>query len=451
MHQFASGSSIVTLTRHPSGGNSSGNGSNTTTTLAFADADGNIVTSVVDGVVTSSTDGSGVTIVTTDSLGGHFLTGADAVTKIEIDDDVSEQMEIMAASTSKLGKKGIGGVVPEGEKKVCLWPTGNGTTCGKTFTKFDSLKRHLAENHKGVRPFACSLCDKTYGRRDYLQRHLKSHNANYAVNLQSASNISASQVVQKVHHSPKNTIILQQGHGGTLQVVSTGTSSGSSNNSSISHNSGPPSLPFLSLTNALPQAHKPLGSKICRWVNNDGTVCGKAFSKLDSLRRHVNELHKGVRPFGCHLCDKNYGRRDYLDRHIKTHDPDNQKKRLEGGIDWSNSGILVSEDGEYKQSGHLRFFESPVKTVPLKSNLPKIDVRRTQMLFQLAFPNFFSSASSQLMGLDWLVCKSRIEVHGGLLVLNKESNAISFLFYCILMFLICKTSLECNCDKSCKT
>ena len=83
---------------------------------------------------------------------------------------------------------------------------------------------------------------------------------------------------------------------------------------------GGPSIPFLSLTNSLPQAHKPLGSKICRWVNNDGTVCGKAFSKLDSLRRHVNELHKGVRPFACTSCDKNYGRRDYLDRHMKTHD-----------------------------------------------------------------------------------------------------------------------------------
>ena len=111
------------------------------------------------------------------------------------------------------------------------------------------------------------------------------------------------------------------------------------------HHTNQPSIPFLSLTNPLPQAHKPLGSKICRWVNNDGTVCGKAFSKLDSLRRHVNELHKGVRPFACNLCDKNYGRRDYLDRHIRTHDPDNQKKKT-NNIDWGTSGILVTEDGK---------------------------------------------------------------------------------------------------------
>ena len=88
-----------------------------------------------------------------------------------------------------------------------------------------------------------------------------------------------------------------------------------------------PSVPFLSLNNGFQQNHKPIGSKICRWVMADNTMCGKAFSKLDSLRRHVNELHKGVRPFACNMCDKNYGRRDYLDRHLRTHDPENQKKK----------------------------------------------------------------------------------------------------------------------------
>jgi hypothetical protein len=81
--------------------------------------------------------------------------------------------------------------------------------------------------------------------------------------------------------------------------------------------------------------------KTCKWVLENGTTCGKAFSKVgsanlfgslslldpllslalqfDSLRRHVNELHKGVRPFACTVCDKNYGRRDYLDRHLRSH------------------------------------------------------------------------------------------------------------------------------------
>ncbi len=28
---------------------------------------------------------------------------------------------------------------------------------------------------------------------------------------------------------------------------------------------------------------------------------------------------KGLRPFACTLCDKTYGRRDYLQRHLKSH------------------------------------------------------------------------------------------------------------------------------------
>lgn len=82
-------------------------------------------------------------------------------------------------------------------------------------------------------------------------------------------------------------------------------------------------------------------------VQDDGTVCGKAFSKLDSLRRHVNELHKGVRPFACSVCDKNYGRRDYLDRHMKTHDPDTQSKRIK--ITSNTAGKRIKQSFYFKR------------------------------------------------------------------------------------------------------
>ena len=79
--------------------------------------------------------------------------------------------------------------IPAEEKKICLWVLEDGTACGKTFTKFDSLKRHVSEGHKNVRPFCCTLCGKTYGRRDYLLRHLRSHNETDLANLAASAQL----------------------------------------------------------------------------------------------------------------------------------------------------------------------------------------------------------------------------------------------------------------------
>lgn len=96
--------------------------------------------------------------------------------------------------------------------------------------------------------------------------------------------------------------------------------------------------------------------KTCRWVLDNGTLCGKTFSKFDSLRRHVQELHKGIRPYVCGLCEKSYGRRDYLDRHLKTH--------TEGGsggdslIGMGDHSVSVSVCGEDEDVDHVQDDES---------------------------------------------------------------------------------------------
>ena len=199
----------------------------------------------------------------------------------------------------------------------------------------------------GVRPFSCTMCDKTYGRRDYLQRHLKSHNANFTATLSNASaTTTAADLVtspgsgQKVKignqqvqvvtvqqsprkeeppddkESPTKEIALAASSSSAVQIIQTAAAQQQQATATASM----PSVPFVTLNGNMTGTapNKPIGSKICRWVQNDGTVCGKAFSKLDSLRRHVNELHKSIRPYACNLCEKSYGRRDYLDRHIKV-------------------------------------------------------------------------------------------------------------------------------------
>ncbi|XP_040579159.1 zinc finger and BTB domain-containing protein 21 [Lepeophtheirus salmonis] len=306
------------------------------------------------------------TTVNMNSLGSHFLTDPDdleqSIGKIEV-----ETMPIEVVVKKKEGS--------DGEKKVCLWPIGGGISCGKTFTKFDNLKRHLAEAHKGSRPFACNLCDKSYGRKDYLQRHLKSHAvaSNFSINMSShqstptvittttsASNLAPnsvqhlSDVISKVQMTnPKQNILVQlQPNNVSPHIVTTPITQTISPQQAQSQQQNP--LPMFNVQLTGGSITKPGGSKICRWVQNDGTVCGKAFSKLDSLRRHVTELHKGVRPYACNLCDKNYGRRDYLERHMRTHDANNANKRKAGPIDWGpNSSVQVITSGGVLSSDQI--------------------------------------------------------------------------------------------------
>ena len=85
--------------------------------------------------------------------------------------------------------------------------------------------------------------------------------------------------------------------------------------------------------------------KTCRWVLDNGTICGRTFSKFDSLRRHVQELHKGVRPFVCHMCEKSYGRRDYLDRHMKSHTAGGSLVDTSGASDDHDNDVKLAISG----------------------------------------------------------------------------------------------------------
>ncbi|XP_011502141.1 PREDICTED: zinc finger protein 845-like [Ceratosolen solmsi marchali] len=53
------------------------------------------------------------------------------------------------------------------EKIVCA-------ECGKTFSKKDSFKRHMAV-HTGNKPYVCIICNKPFARRSQLRQHLLIH------------------------------------------------------------------------------------------------------------------------------------------------------------------------------------------------------------------------------------------------------------------------------------
>ena len=45
--------------------------------------------------------------------------------------------------------------------------------------------------------------------------------------------------------------------------------------------------------------NKKKSNKQCFWMLENETVCGKTFAKNDSLRRHIEAEHKGIKPYAC--------------------------------------------------------------------------------------------------------------------------------------------------------
>ena len=47
--------------------------------------------------------------------------------------------------------------------------------------------------------------------------------------------------------------------------------------------------------------------------------CGRVFTRNATMRRHVAAVHEKSETFQCHLCEKTFTSKDYLEAHIKTH------------------------------------------------------------------------------------------------------------------------------------
>ena len=46
------------------------------------------------------------------------------------------------------------------------------------------------------------------------------------------------------------------------------------------------------------------------------SLCGKMFTRNDSLRRHIQRCHSTERPYECTLCNKDYAVKVDLDQHM---------------------------------------------------------------------------------------------------------------------------------------
>ena len=47
--------------------------------------------------------------------------------------------------------------------------------------------------------------------------------------------------------------------------------------------------------------------------------CGRGFNSPANLDKHVNSVHRGIRPFQCEVCEKRFAQKATLRTHMRTH------------------------------------------------------------------------------------------------------------------------------------
>ena len=53
-------------------------------------------------------------------------------------------------------------------------------------------------------------------------------------------------------------------------------------------------------------------------VINKCMICGKSFSKISHLKRHIHIIHEGCRDYKCETCGKSFSQAENLKKHIHT-------------------------------------------------------------------------------------------------------------------------------------
>lgn len=94
------------------------------------------------------------------------------------------------------------------------------------------------------------------------------------------------------------------------------------------------------------QAKEVRGGIIARDYHCEVEGCDKSFKSQRALTVHTNTTHLNIRPFVCQQCDKTYGYKHLLQRHLQTHEREVEVKKPKKttmekftGVDYKNRHI----------------------------------------------------------------------------------------------------------------
>lgn len=175
--------------------------------------------------------------------------------------------------------------------------------CDKRFSSNRNMARHIKNIHEGVKEFRCSLCDKPFSQKTSLQSHmlfLHSDERNHSCSTCGKS-YKTKQLVKKheiCHLPPAERAQLK-----AQQKLN--------ESSRICQYCGK-ILTTLILYHQHLRSHSDNRPYLC-------STCGKAFKTRTHRDQHMNSVHLGERPHECEICDRKFGQKNQLTKHIRTH------------------------------------------------------------------------------------------------------------------------------------
>ena len=186
-------------------------------------------------------------------------------------------------------------------------------SCGKSFSRVDSLKRHIHIVHERHKDYKCESCGKIFYNANNLNRHIHTvHEGRKDYKCESCSkSFSGSEYLKK------HILITHKGHK-DYKCKSCGEYFSDASN----------------LKRHIRTVHE--GHKYYECKH-----CGKSFSAAGSLKKHIHTIHQGHRDYKCESCGKSFPRADKLKNHIhRVHEGHKDYKCESCGKSFSQAGNL---------------------------------------------------------------------------------------------------------------
>ena len=154
--------------------------------------------------------------------------------------------------------------------------------CEKTFTRKDSLQKHLSQVHSGKR-YSCTMCPASFAQSFKLKKHAEKHQG-------SAGTLSSNQ--DKEDKCPDS--------------------------SSTDTNGSKEGFAHLKERQTRSRKRRHLKKEISKSsaASVACNICNKKFSKQANVDRHVLDAHTKSKGFFCTKCQTNFARKDTLERHM---------------------------------------------------------------------------------------------------------------------------------------